>query len=118
MFWSAATQHCIQDLQRNMCQCEVSPAESVPATAGSAQFGGQMTALWAQVRMLQASPTSGAKHSPVVHWHPVKLPSHTTAYAYLYRSGVGHGCARPEKYSALGLLTYFPPVLRRGSEYS
>lgn len=67
-------------------------AESDLAAGESAQLGGQTTALSEQLRMLQSSPFSGARHSPVLHWHPVKLPSHTTAYAYLKRSVVGQTC--------------------------
>ncbi len=32
-----------------------------------------------------------------MHLQPLKSPSHTTAYAYRYRSGVGHGCGGHDK---------------------
>lgn len=47
------------------------------------QFGGQMTSELSQRSVTQSSPCSGEMQSPVAQWHPVNVPSQTTAYAYL-----------------------------------
>ena len=60
--------------------------------AESAHRGGHWTALASQVRMRQSSPSRGLVQAPVAHLQPLKSPSHTTAYAYLYLSDVGHTC--------------------------
>ena len=57
-----------------------------------AHRGGHWTALASQVRMRQSSPSSGLVQAPVAHLQPLNSPSHTTAYAYLYLSDVGHTC--------------------------
>lgn len=56
------------------------------------QLGGQMTALVSHFSVTQSSPTSGLMQSPVAQRHSSNVPSQTTAYAYLYRCAVGHGC--------------------------
>ncbi len=64
-----------------------------------AQLGGQTTSELSQRSVTQSWPCSGAMQSPVAQWHPVNVPSHTTAYAYLYLWAVGHTCSRRSQHS-------------------